>query len=92
MVIMAEDTVEQVKPLRVKAEELDQHVGQYTTLWREKRRQVAHIESLDKEAKKILYLLMSGADKGDRIKSRYDDSQEIFVYNERQLVLALLET
>ena len=77
---------------RVECDKLATHIGQYTVLWRKKRKTVCRIESLDRENKKILYEVVSGQDKGDRIRSKYDTSQTIFVYTEEQLVLALLET
>lgn len=92
---MSEEAKEQAaeeEPRRVQADNLGKYIGEYTTLWRDKKRQVAQIESQDREAKKITYKLMTGPDKGIRLQSRYDSSQTIFVYDEKQLVLAVLNT
>jgi len=89
---MAEEqsTLEENGVIRVHPNELGNHIGQYTILWRKKRKMVAKIESVDAEEKRILYLLMSGPDKGERIRSRYDTSQTVYVCNEEQLMLGLM--
>ena len=76
---------------RVKPEELDQHIGSYSVLWRDGRNVVGKIESVDKKDRRIIYELISGPDKGDRVRSRYDLTQTIHVYDEKLKVLALLK-
>lgn len=80
------------EPRRIKADNIDKYIGEYIALWRDKRRQVAQIESIDKYTKKVTYRLMTGPDKGDRVRSRYDNSQPVFIYDKKQLVLAVLNT
>jgi len=75
---------------RVKPEDLRKQVGQYTVLWRKRRKMVARIESVDTDDKRIIYEIVSGPDKGDRIRSRYDTSQTVYLCGEKQLMLGLL--
>ena len=75
---------------RVKPEDLIKQVGKYTVLWRKKRKMVARIESVDTKERRIVYEVVSGPDKGDRIRSRYDTSQTVYLCGEKQLMLGLL--
>ena len=82
--------LEQNGAVRVHPNELGKHTGKYVILWRKKRKMVAKIESVDAEEKRILYSLVSGPDKGERIRSRYDTSQTVYVCSDEQLMLALM--
>ena len=78
--------------IRVKPDDLVNHIGDYIIVWRKKRKMFARVESVDVKEKRILYEIASGPDKGDRIKSRYDTSQTIYVCKEDQLVLGVMFT
>ena len=75
---------------RVKPEDLTKYIGEHTILWRKKRKMVAMIESVDVKEKRIVYEIVSGPDKGDRIRSRFDTSQTVYLCGEKQLMLGLL--
>ena len=77
-------------PVKVKMEDGDKVVGGYLVLWRQDTKTAAKIESIDKDAKKIVYEIISGPDKGKRFMSKYDPSQTVELYDEGSVILAAL--
>jgi hypothetical protein len=75
----------------IEPEELDQHVGWYVKLWRKETGMMGKIEAVDKAEKKITYELVSGPEKGSRLRSRYETAQAVEVCTDESLVLALLD-
>lgn len=77
---------------KVKMEDGEQLVGGYTVLWRQEQKQAAKIVAVDKNEKKITYELLTGPDKGTKLRSRYDSSQIVDLYDDDNAILAVLAT
>lgn len=82
---------EQKMQKMIEPEELADHIGWYAKIWRKETGMMAKIESVDTEDKKVTYELMSGPEKGARVRSRYETAQPVEVCSEDSLVLALLD-
>jgi len=86
-------------PKKITAEDLPKHVGWYTHVWRKMSKDAAKILHIGPHPEpeegdtdlRITYEILSGADKGKHVRSRYDSSRAIGVYDEEHLPLALLE-
>jgi len=76
----------------VSSAELGQHIGKYIKLWKDETKVVGKIVKVEMDVKKITYDLVSGFDKGKRIRSSFSDQQTVDVYDDESLVLALLDT
>lgn len=91
-------TADESKVVRAKIGEIDKYVGWYTILWRkpagedQPKMQVAKIISVEMSKRKIVYEVISGANKGTRRTSKYEASQDIDVYDEETKVYAMLRT
>jgi hypothetical protein len=85
-------TLEENGVIRCSPDDLVNHIGKFLIVWRKKRKMFARIESVDTKEKRLIYEVASGPDKGDRIKSRYDTSQTVYVCTEEQMMLGLLFT
>ena len=75
---------------KIKMEEAKKVVGGYVVLWRQDTKTACKVESIDEEAKKVVYEIISGPDKGHRFMSKYDPSQTVELYDEGSVILAAL--
>jgi hypothetical protein len=75
---------------KAKMEESEKVVGGYIVLWRKDVKTACKVESVDKANKKIIYTILSGADKGKKCMSKYDPAQTVEVYDEDNVILAAL--
>ena len=77
-----------------KATTLDQVkevVDNYVVLWRNEEREAARVVRIDVEAKRAIFELISGPEKGKRINSRFDPAQTVYVYSQEMELMAVLD-
>ena len=77
-------------PKKVKTGDLEEVKGLYTVLCRNGAKQAAKIIGTKKDGDelRIVFEFMTEPDKGCTYSAKYDDKQEIIVYNEDTLLLA----
>lgn len=80
------------EPINVKMTEADKIVGKFVVLWRNEKKQPCKVVEVDIPGKRVKYELIAGPEKGKQWWSRYDESQNVLVYDDDNLMLALLET
>lgn len=80
-------------PKKVKAEELKDMKGLVAVLWRKGAKQAARIHGTEMEGTevRVIYELLTEPDKGEIWSGKYDPTQEIVVYDEVHINLALLD-
>lgn len=69
-------------------------IGWYGLFWRKESKIVARIEAVENPGtseRRIIFEICTGFDKGKRFRARFDASQDVKIYDEDSLVLALLE-
>jgi hypothetical protein len=76
---------------KVSMEESEKLVGGCVVLWRQESKQAARVESVNKDDKTIVYELLSGSNKGEKYRSRYDSSQTVDLYDQDSEILALVQ-
>ena len=76
---------------KVELKNAEQLAGKFVVLWRNESKQPCKVIEVDKEKQEIRYELLGGPDKGKKIRSRYDASQTVFVYEDGAAILAVLE-
>ena len=67
-------------------------VGKFVVIYRNSTKTPSKILSVDMEAKRWKYEVLGGIDKGKIFSSNFDESQSVKVYDESNLVLALMDT
>lgn len=67
-------------------------VGKYGIIYRKGKADVGRIINVDVPNRKISYELISGVDKGKTLTSKFDPTQKADLYDEDNLVLALMRT
>lgn len=87
-----DEVVQAVTVLKeVKMTDAEAVVGNYIVLWRNESKQPCKVLSVDKEKGEIRYQLLGGTDKGKTLKSRFDSSQTVNVYDEGNSIMACLD-
>lgn len=76
-------------PEEVKMVDAEKLKGNFVILWRNEKKQVCRIVEVDKEKQKVTYELVNGPDQGKHLRSRYDSSQTIWLFNKDNVILAL---
>jgi len=76
---------------RVSMEDAGRLIGGCVVIWRKEGRQAARVISVNKDAKTIVYEFLSGQDKGEKFRSRYDASQVVDLYGGDSEILALMQ-
>ena len=69
-------------------------IGWYGIFWQKEEKMVGKIEAVENPGtneRRIIFEAMSGSERGERFRARFDSSQPVKVYDEDSLVLALLE-
>lgn len=80
------------EPVTVSMKDPNNLIGKFAVLYRNDVNVPAKIIRVDVAAKRIVYELLGGVDKGKKMSSRYDESQTAVVYDWDNLNLALMIT
>lgn len=65
--------------------------GNYIVFWRKGQKDAARVISSDKEKEEVTFELISGPDKGKVRTANYDPVQQVDVYDEESVVLAVMQ-
>jgi ribosomal protein L21 len=77
---------------RIPAPELEDHVGSYFTPFIDGEKVAAEIVKVMPDDKLVRYKIVSGAKKGETWQGEYQELSNISIYDQDELVLALLQT
>jgi hypothetical protein len=76
---------------KVELKNAEKLADKFVVLWRNETKQPCRVLEVDKEKQEIRYELIGGPDKGKKVRSRYDASQTVQVYDDDTAILALLD-
>jgi hypothetical protein len=80
-------------PVSVSMKEHARLIGSYAIFFKDKKKVPGKILAIEVGTpNKVVYEIMSGPEKGQVWKSKFEDDQVAFLYDEANLSLALLET
>ena len=79
-------------PQNVPMKDTEKLIGRFVVLYRNDVKTPAKVIGVNKADRRIVYELMGGTDKGKQFSSKFDESQMAFVYDDSNVMLALLET
>jgi hypothetical protein len=82
----------QVGVPKIPMKEQDKFIGKFVVLFRKDQRVAAKVLQFDNADKRIVYEVMAGTDKGKKFSSRYDDTQDANVYDEGNVILAIMDS
>jgi len=74
----------------IRGSELGDYIGKYIKVWRNSASSVVKIVGFDDPT--VEYTVMTGKDKGRTYKSRYVKQLSVRIYEEGQLMLAIMDT
>ena len=86
---MSEDAKEN-RPERIQMTETDKFTGKVAKVYRDGVSIPVRIESIDLSAKRFVYEILAGRDKGKRMSARFDENQKADVYEKENEVMAFL--
>ena len=66
-------------------------IGNYIVFWRNGQKDAARVVSSDKGKEEVTFELISGPDKGKVRTANFDPLQQVNVYDEESVVLAVME-
>ena len=78
-------------PKNVKMADIKKHVGMFGVVWRNDSKQAAKILGYDEKESRFTFELISGPDKGDKYDAKFDPTQEVMVYDNGTVLLAVLD-
>ena len=73
-------------PKKMLMSKINGEKGNFAVIWRGESKQPARIEGTTEEW--FTYTMIAGPDKGTRFRAKYDESQEVEVYDKDTLILA----
>jgi hypothetical protein len=76
-------------PKKILMKDIDAEKGNFAVFWRGEAKQAARVEGATEEW--VTYTMVAGAQKGTRLRAKYDGSQEIDIYDKGTLALAALD-
>lgn len=93
-------STEEVKDEAVKVDELvaipmvdeTKFIGKVVVLYRNEVNTPAGCIGVDKKAKRIMYEILAGPDKGKKYSGKFDETQKAIPYDEEHEVLAFMKT
>lgn len=80
-----------VKQVMMTMGEAVKNSGNYIVLWRNKNKDAGKVISHNESAQEFTFELISGPDKGKVRTANYDPSQEVDIYDEESVVLAVMQ-
>ena len=78
-------------PKTVKMADINKHIGMFGVVLRNDNKQAAKILGYDEAESRFTFELISGPDKGDHYDAKFDPTQEVLVYDNGTVLLAVLE-
>lgn len=80
------------EPVNMPMTEIEKAVGKFIVLFRNNEKCPAKIIRVDIPNKRVVYEILTGPNAGTKWNSRFDESQSAVVYDEGNLMLALMDT
>ena len=79
------------EPKEMTMGEAVKQTGCYLVLWRHKQKDAARVVGHVDDEEKVVFELISGPDKGKTRKAKYDPLQQVKVYDEDSVLMAVLD-